>query len=135
MSELKNIWNIVIPNLVKLARYPAPVRMGVFLVILFWLPIAVPIYLLVRDPNLVTILAMGLLFGEFLLLLRLWGRKVYRQPQLLESYGRISTRQNGLDLLKGLGVGLLFTFGLFVLQGYWVGWNSSSLKEYCHRLF
>jgi len=99
------------------------VRLGTLVVTLLvlWLPIAAPIYWLGRDPNLVTILTMGLLFGEFLLLLRFWGKKVYRQPQLLKSYGLEGTRQNGLDLLKGLSIGLLFTFGLFALEGL-LGW-------------
>ena len=64
---------------------------------------------------------MGLLFGEFLLLLRFWGKNVYQQPQLLKSYGLEGRRQNGLNLLKGLSIGLLFTFGLFALEGL-LGW-------------
>ncbi len=64
---------------------------------------------------------MGLLFGEFLLLLRFWGRNVYQQPHLLKRYGLKGTRQNGLDFLKGLSIGLLFTFGLFALEGL-LGW-------------
>ncbi|HEY9633026.1 MAG TPA: CPBP family intramembrane glutamic endopeptidase [Coleofasciculaceae cyanobacterium] len=111
-------------NLANLVRYPAPVRLGTFLAILLllWLPVAAPIYyLLSYDPNLVTILTMGLLFGEFLLLLRFWGRRVYQQPQLLKSYGLEGRRQNGLDLLKGLTIGLLFTLGLFALEGL-LGW-------------
>lgn len=89
--------------------------------LLLWLPVAAPIYWLGRDPNLVTILTMGLLFGGFLLLLRLWGRRVYKEPQLFKRYGLAGTRQNALDLLKGLSIGLLFTFGLFALEG-WLGW-------------
>jgi membrane protease YdiL (CAAX protease family) len=97
--------------------------LGLFLVtlLLLWLPVAAPIYWLGRDPNLVTILTMGLLFGEFLLLLGLWGRRVYREPQLFKRYGLAGTRQNGLDLLKGLSIGLLFTFSLFALEGL-LGW-------------
>lgn len=64
---------------------------------------------------------MGLLFGGFLLLLRFWGMEVYHQPQLLKSYGLEGRRQNGLDLLKGLSIGLLFTLGLFALEGL-LGW-------------
>jgi hypothetical protein len=113
----------LIPNLAKLAQYPAPVRLGIFVValVLLWLPVAAPIYLLGRDPNLVTILTMGLLFGAFLIFVQFWGRKVYRQPQLLKRYGLEGRRQNGLDLLKGLGIGLLFTFSLFALEGL-LGW-------------
>lgn len=90
--------------------------------LLAWLPLAAPIYLfLSHDPNLVTILTMGLLFGEFLWLLRWWGKHVHQQPQLLRYYGLKGTRQNGLDLLKGLGIGLSFVFGLFALEGL-LGW-------------
>ncbi|MBE9128170.1 CPBP family intramembrane metalloprotease [Coleofasciculus sp. LEGE 07092] len=98
-------------------------RLGLFLVILLllWLPIAAPLYLWIRDPNLMTILTMGLLFGEFLLLLQIWGRKVYQQPQLLNRYGLQRTRKNTLDLLKGLAMGLVFVLGLFVLEGG-IGW-------------
>ena len=99
-------------------------RLSLFLIalLLLWLPLAVPIYLfLSHDPNLVTILTMGLLFGEFLWLLRWWGKHAYRQPQLLNYYGLKGTRQNGLDLLKGLSIGLLFVFALFALEGL-LGW-------------
>ncbi len=89
---------------------------------LLWLPVAAPIYLLLaQDPNLVTILTMGLLFGAFLLLLRWWGKNVYGREHLLKRYGLVRSRQNELDLLKGLGIGLLFTFSLFVVEGL-LGW-------------
>ncbi len=64
---------------------------------------------------------MGLLFGEFLLLIQWWGQKVYQQPYLLKRYGLHRTRRNTLDLLKGLAIGLLFALGLFTLEG-WFGW-------------
>ncbi|MGK7877452.1 MAG: lysostaphin resistance A-like protein [Xenococcaceae cyanobacterium] len=108
----------------RIALYPAPVRLGIFLLalLLIWLPVAVPIYLLLSsDPNSVTILSMGLLFIEFLFLLRFWGKNVYKQPQLLKGYGLEWTRQNGIDLLNGLSIGLLFTLGLFCLEGI-LGW-------------
>lgn len=89
--------------------------------VLLWLPVAAPISLLGRDRNTVTILTMGLLFGEFLLLLRFWGKRVYQQPRLLKIYGLEGRRQNGLNLLKGLSLGLVFTFGLFALEGL-LGW-------------
>lgn len=95
--------------------------MFLVVLLLLWLPVAAPIYLWGHDPNLVTILTMGLLFGEFLLLLRWWGKNVYHQPQLLKRYGLAGTRQNGLNLLKGLSIGLLFTLGLFALEGLF-GW-------------
>jgi len=82
-------------NYFKIARFPALLRLGIFLLILasIWLPIAIPIYLVVKDSNLATILTMGLLFGEFVFLVRWWGNKVYQHPHLLKSYGLLGTRQ------------------------------------------
>lgn len=98
-------------------------RLGMFLLtlLLLWLPIAAPIYLLVDDPNLVTILTMGLLFGAFLLLLGWWGRNVYGRFQLVKSYGLERSQKNANDLLQGLIIGLAFTFSLFLLEGL-LGW-------------
>lgn len=92
------------------------------LLLLLWLPVAAPIYLLLNyDQNLVTILTMGLLFGIFLRLLPFWGKKVHQQTHLLKQYGLAGTRKNGLNLLKGLSIGLLFTFSLFALEAV-LGW-------------
>ncbi len=118
-------------NLVHLAQYPAPVRLGLFVLSLLsiWLPLAAPIYIFVKDSNLVTILTMGLLFVEFLLLLRFWGQNVYQQSHLLRSYGLQGTRGNGLELLSGLGVGVIITFSLFWLEGLlgWLVWQSPTV--------
>ena len=116
-------------KLINLASYPAPIRLVTFLLVLLllWLPIAAPIHFGIADRNLVTILTMGLLFIEFIILLNVWGNKVYRQPYLYKIYGLVGTRQNFLDLLKGLDIGLLFVFGLFTLEGLlgWVSWQGS----------
>ncbi len=110
-------------NFVRLAQSPAPIRLGCFIAILLllWLPFAAPIYLLVRDSNLVSILTMVLLYVEFIVLLKLWGKYVYEQPQMLQHYGLEFTRQNGVDLLRGLAMGLINILILFGLQGFW-GW-------------
>jgi uncharacterized protein len=110
-------------NLVRLAQSPAPIRLGCFIAILLllWLPFAAPIYLLVRDSNLVSILTIVLLYASFILLLKLWGKYVYQQPQMLQHYGLEFTRQNGVDLLRGLAIGLINILILFGLQGFW-GW-------------
>lgn len=117
-------------KLFNLASYPAPIRLVTFLLILLllWLPIAAPISFAVADRNLVTIITMGLLFVEFLVLLKVWGKQVYRQPYLYKIYGLLVTRQNFLDLLKGLDIGLFFVFGLFALEGLlgWVIWQGSA---------
>ncbi|MEG4285541.1 type II CAAX endopeptidase family protein [Microcoleus sp. A006_D1] len=113
----------------KIASYPFLLRVIIFLLILaaIWLPLAAPIYFLVKDSNLATILTMGLLFTEFLLLLPRWGKQVYGQTQLLKSYGLVNTRQNGFELLTGLAIGLSITFTLFLVQGLcgFVAWQNS----------
>ena len=110
-------------NLVRLAQCPAPIRLGIFILslLLLWLPLAAPIYWLVYDSNLTSILTMVLLYAEFILLLRLWGKHVYKQPQLLRHYGLKITRRNGLDLLRGLAIGTISVLILFGLEG-WLGW-------------
>ncbi|MEG4333765.1 type II CAAX endopeptidase family protein [Microcoleus sp. AT9_A2] len=119
----------MINRLQIIASYPFPLRVIIFLLILLaiWLPLAAPIYLLVKDSNLATILTMALLFTEFLFLVRIWGKKVYGQTQLLKSYGLINTRKNGFELLIGLAIGLLLTFSLFAVQGLFglVAWQNS----------
>lgn len=86
-----------------------------------WLPLAAPIYWLGRDPNSVSILTMVLLYGEFIFLLRFWGKHVYRQPKLLRHYGLERTRRNVGYLLIGLGTGIITVLSLFGLEG-WLGW-------------
>lgn len=123
MSNLTRT-NILKQKLAQLAQYPAPIRLCLFLVVLLivWLPVAAPIYLLLNnDPNLVTIITMGLLFCLFLLFLPFWGKTVHQQPHLFKQYGLAGTRQNGLNLLQGLSIGLLFTFSLFALEAL-LGW-------------
>ena len=96
--------------------------------LLTWLPLAAPIYLLVSDPNLVTIGTMGLGFIAFLVLLRFWSRNVYNQPRWLKRYGLTWNHLGRKDLVKGLSIGFLFTLSLFALQGIvgWVEFNSPS---------
>lgn len=114
-------------NLLQLAQRPAPFRLGCFILclLLLWLPLAAPIYLLVNDANLVSILTMVLLYVEFIFLLRLWGKKVYQQPQILRHYGLEFTRQNGIDLLRGLATGTITVLILFGVEGYlgWLVWQ------------
>lgn len=97
--------------------------------VLLWVPLAAPIYWLVSDANLVSLLTMPLLYGEFLLLVQLWGKYVYRQPQLLKSYGLERTGRNGRDILTGLGIGLLLTLCLFILEGQlgWLRWQHPAI--------
>jgi uncharacterized protein len=118
-------------NFLRLSQYPAPVRLGIFILalLLLWLPIAAPIRLLVRDDNLVTILTMPLLYVEFILLLRFWGKKVYKQTQILRLYGLERTPQNAIDLLHGLAIGLINILILFGVEGLlgWLVWQKPSI--------
>jgi uncharacterized protein len=110
-------------NLTSIAQYSAPLRIGLLLLVLllFWLPVAIPIYALVTDPNLVNLLSMPVLYLEFILLLKFWGQKIYRHPNLLQSYGLELTWQNGWNLLIGLALGSLSVIAIFLLQVSW-GW-------------
>ncbi|BAY11449.1 CPBP family intramembrane glutamic endopeptidase [Calothrix sp. NIES-2098] len=114
-------------NLVHLAQHPAPLRLGCFILalLLLWLPFATPIYLLVHDSNLVSIVTMLLLYVEFIFLLKLWGKYVYQEPHILQSYGLEISRHNGVDLLRGLAIGLISVLTLFGLQGSlgWLVWQ------------
>ncbi len=127
-------------NLSHIKNYPAPGRMLSFLLvlILLWLPGLGLIYGVMgstqnlEDPgtkNLLSILTMGLLTIEFLVLLPWWGRKVYNHPNLFARYGLVVTLRNGLLLLTGLAIGLGFAFALFITQGLfgWLTWRSPKL--------
>ncbi|NEP46945.1 MAG: CPBP family intramembrane metalloprotease, partial [Okeania sp. SIO2H7] len=114
-------------NLGFIASYPAPLRLGIFvsILLLIWLPLAVPIYLLETDPNKINILTLSFLYIEFILLLKFWGKHIYKQPQLLRSYGLEISRKNGRFLLKGLAIGCSSVLGLFILKTLlgWVVWQ------------
>ena len=115
----------------RLSRYPAPVRLGVFLagLLVLWLPLAGLIYLAIaqwggspdRVQNTASIATLLLLYWEFIWLIRQWGQHVYGRSDLLWRYGLEFTRRNGLEALTGVAVGLLSLFALFLTQG-WLGW-------------
>lgn len=64
---------------------------------------------------------MGALAVGFLCLIPVWGRRVYRQPRMFARYGLSWDRGNAIALLQGLGIGLVFVFGLFATMGS-LGW-------------
>jgi hypothetical protein len=118
----------------RLSRYPAFLRILVFVLILglLWLPIALPIRWLVglyitspaESSNTATLLTLPLLYVEFILLVRFWGRRVYRQADLLWRYGWEFSQRSGKELLLGLTIGFSSLFALFILQGLanWLVW-------------
>jgi membrane protease YdiL (CAAX protease family) len=107
----------------KIASYPVLARLGIFTLILLiiWLPIALPFYLLLDDQNLISIITSIFLYTEFIILLKWWGNTVYQQPKILQQYGLVFSRRNGRGLLQGLAIGLISLSGLFLLEG-WFGW-------------
>ncbi len=115
--------------LANLACYPAPIRiMGLLAVLVAcWLPIAAPIAFWVKDPNTVTLTTMPLLFVGFLLLIGRWGKWLYRDRRIFNTYGLIATRQNGKELLQGMAIGLFSLLGLFSIQERlgWLNWQIS----------
>ncbi|MBD2419720.1 CPBP family intramembrane metalloprotease [Anabaena cylindrica FACHB-243] len=114
-------------NLEQLAQYPVLVRLGCFILalLLLWLPFAAPIYLLVEDTNLESILTMVLLYVQFIFLVKLWGKRVYQQPQILTHYGLEFSRQNGVNFVQGLAIGLINILIVFGVQGLfgWLVWQ------------
>lgn len=113
----------------RLAAYPAPLRLLAFLAIVgvIWLPFALPIALLIPDPNTVTICTMALLFVIFLLLIRVWGKQVHGERRIFQSYGLVFTQQMGQEIAIGLVLGAVSLFALFILQGGlgWIRWQNS----------
>ena len=114
-------------NLTQLTQYPVPVRLVCFILALLflWLPLAVPIYLLVEDTNLESILTLVILYVEFIFLLNIWGKQVYQQPKIFSHYGLEFTRLNGVNVLQGLAIGLTTVLVLFGLEGVlgWLVWQ------------
>lgn len=110
-------------KLARIIRYPAPMRLTLFILalLLLWLPIAAPIEWLVDDQNLVSILTIPLLYGEFIFLLRVWGKYVYREPKLLQRYGLEKSWLNGKQLLVGVSTGITAILCMFLIEG-WLGW-------------
>lgn len=110
----------------------APLRIGlfIFVLLLIWLPVAIPIQvLLAGDQDLVTILTMGWLFVLFLILVRVTEKFLYQKSHPYQAVGLTINSRFGLDLLQGLIIGLILTFTLFLLQGSlgWLNWQDNAL--------
>ena len=114
-------------NLRKVAQSPALIRVGYFILclLMLWLPLALPIYWLVEDTNLESILTLVILYVEFIFLLNIWGKKVYQKPRIFSHYGLEFTRINCVDSLQGLAIGLTCVLVLFGLEGVlgWLVWQ------------
>ncbi len=87
-----------------------------------WLPLAIPIYWLIRgDSNLASILTMALLFVELLFLWRFWGRLVHDEAHIFAHYGLAGNAKNGREFLQGLAIGFWLCLGLFITEVV-LGW-------------
>ena len=108
----------------KISKFPAPVRILLFIGVLsfLWLPLALPIYWLLReDSNLATIMTMLLLFIELLFFWRFWGSSVHGRAKVYADYGLTRSRKNIAEFAKGLTIGFWFCLSLFILEAV-LGW-------------
>lgn len=113
-----------ISGLKRIAKFSAPVRLGIFIGVLaiLWLPLALPIYWLLReDSNLASILTMTLLFIELLFFWQFWGRLVHGEKHIFARYGLVRSKRNAREFFQGLAIGWCFCWGLFVLEALF-GW-------------
>ncbi|GAB4525352.1 MAG: type II CAAX endopeptidase family protein [Pleurocapsa sp.] len=116
--------SFIINSLQQIEHQSAPVRLLVFtgVLIILWLPLAIPIYLwLQHDSNLTTIVTMGLLFVELLLLWRFWGKYAYKESNIYAKYGLTFSNANKRDFIKGLALGFWFCLSLFITEAL-LGW-------------
>ncbi|MGC9502976.1 lysostaphin resistance A-like protein [Baaleninema sp.] len=106
------------------------------LLLLGWLPLAIPIYHFVPDANTASILGTLLLYGEFLYLVRWWGRRFYGETRVFQRYGLetnggspLPSRQILREFTRGwIGglLGLAVLFGLETVLG-WIRWRSPEM--------
>jgi membrane protease YdiL (CAAX protease family) len=108
----------------KIAEFSAPLRLATFLgaLSILWLPLALPIYWLLReDTNPASILTMGLLFVELLFLWQLWGKFVHGDRHIYTRYGLARNSKNIREFWQGLAIGFWLCLGLFITEAVF-GW-------------
>jgi membrane protease YdiL (CAAX protease family) len=117
-------------NPLNLAKIPVPFRIISFLILLLivWVPLGLPILWLVSDPDWQSILGLGLLYIEFMILVRWWGRSIHQETHPLRHYGLSWTKQNGRETFLGFSLGVLSLLSLYGLQGGlgWLTWQHPS---------
>jgi uncharacterized protein len=106
------------------------VRIGAFLLglVLLWLPIVIPAYLFLSDQNSRNLLTLPALYFEFVLLVRWWGQRVYRQPNLLRHYGLEFSGRWGWELVGGWVASASSLLVVLAIEGAlgWLNWKSPS---------
>lgn len=108
----------------KIAKYSAPVRIVLFIGVLsfLWLPLAIPIYWLLReDSNLATIVTMVLLFIELLFFWQFWGKWIHDRSDIYSDYGLGKSNKNIREFANGLAVGFWVCLSLFIFEALF-GW-------------
>ena len=87
-----------------------------------WLPLALPIYWLLREnSNLASILTMVLLFIELLFFWRWWGKSIHNESNIYQQYGLVKSRRNIQEFSQGLAIGFWLCLGLFITEAL-LGW-------------
>lgn len=101
------------------------------LLLLVWLPLALPLYGWLGTGNTGSTITIGLLYIEFVALLKVWGRRVHGQLRPFKTYGLEPSRRNLLELLIGLSLGLFSLGSLFGAETGlgWVTWTASPLSN------
>jgi uncharacterized protein len=107
----------------RLAKAPALQRISVFisLLLLSWLPLAVPGYLWIPDANLASIMTLIALYGLFLGWLCAWGTQIDRKIFFWRQYGFWRPWQNTSEAIVGFGMAASCLLGLLICEGSW-GW-------------
>jgi uncharacterized protein len=122
-------------NLQHLSQRSAPVRILIFLSILgiSALPLVVSVYFLLEKAKIDTSWAILCFALGLIILLPWWNKYIHQQPHHFQHYGLEISRQNGIELLRGLAIGLISIQALFIVQGLlgWLQWqqpNSSTSR-------
>jgi uncharacterized protein len=116
----------LINKLATLARFPVPIRILAFALVLgvIWLVAYFSLSRFWAGANFVLPVSMVLLYTGFVFLLRIWGQRLYAQTRPLKFYGWDFSWRGSWELSLGLSVGLAMLMLLFVLEGLlgWVSW-------------
>ncbi|MDX2271066.1 MAG: CPBP family intramembrane glutamic endopeptidase [Cyanobacteriota bacterium] len=111
----------------RIAQWPAPIRIGLFLfgLLILWLPVVGILYVLGGEAAATSLGSVVILYGEFVGLIGVWDRCVYKTPQPFIQHGLVFNCTNGLEFLFGLGLGMISLVCLFATEGVmgWLTWQ------------
>ncbi|MDG2989825.1 CPBP family intramembrane metalloprotease [Candidatus Synechococcus calcipolaris G9] len=108
-------------------RRPVWARLVAFMLTLLalWLPLAIPIHLIWGEYEIVNFINGALLYSIFIILLRVWGKRVHRQDQPLQFYGFVLNGPMLLEAILGWALGVAALALLFLIQFSlgWIDWQ------------